>query len=207
MTTKDLSKMERNLLSHLPGFATSGRLMFIVPVKHILRGISFEGSDFDKKSFYVNMFVLPLCVPTTHLYFNFGSRVRHAGGGDRWNTEMPNLINDLAAALKREALPFLCPIESLNDFVNLAKSYSFTNPHTPQAIAYASARLGDFQNARIDLGQLLQQLDLQIPWQQVIKERAEILIAELRGNPSAAQQRLETWEAETIKNLGLDTFV
>jgi hypothetical protein len=206
MTTKEFLTLEKNLLPHLPGFALSGRLMFLAPVKNTLRGISFEGSDFDKKSFYVNVFVLPLCVPTKHLYFNFGNRVRHGGGGDRWNTNMPNLIEELGTSLKREALSFLYPIESLKSFAEVAKSFSFKNPHTPQAVAYALIRVGDFQNARSALAQLLQQLDLKVEWQREMTERAETLKGMLDLNPTDAQRQLETWEVETIKNLGLESF-
>ena len=89
MTTKEFVSLEKRLLPELPGFAIKGPLMLIRPVECMLRGISFEGSSFDKTSFYVTMFVMPLCVPTNHLYLNFGSRVRRAEGGDRWSIGMP----------------------------------------------------------------------------------------------------------------------
>jgi hypothetical protein len=206
VTTKEFLALEKKLLPHLPGFAIAGRLLIISPIGHLLRGISFESSAFDKMSFYVNTFVLPLCVPTEHLYLNFGSRVRHEGGGDRWNIEMPDLAEKLRDALKREALPFLQPIKSLDNFVDVAKAFSFKNPHTVQAIAYALARVGNTQGALSALNKLSEQIDLTVPWQQVIAERAEVLMSELRESPLAVQHRLETWEDETLKNLRLEEF-
>src|SRR5207249_2828862 len=75
MTTKEFIALAKSLMLDLPGFTFKGRLMFIKPVKQVLRGICFEPSAFDKRAFYVNVFALPLCVPTRHLYFNFGKRV------------------------------------------------------------------------------------------------------------------------------------
>ena len=70
MTTKEFIALEKSLLPDLPDFAVKGPLMFIPPAERLLRGISFEGSSFDKTSFYVTVFVMPLCIPTKHLYFN-----------------------------------------------------------------------------------------------------------------------------------------
>ena len=100
MTTKEFVSLEKSLLPEFPGFAIKGPLMFIPPAERLLRGISFEGSSFDKTSFSVSMFVMPLCVPTKHLYLNFGNRVRHKGGGDRWNMEMPNLVTELGSRVE-----------------------------------------------------------------------------------------------------------
>jgi hypothetical protein len=100
MTTKEFVALGKSLLPKLPGFAVKGSLMFIPPVECVLRGIHFDGSSFDKRSFSVTTFALPLCVPTNHLYLNFGTRVRHKGGGDRWSMRTPDLREELATALK-----------------------------------------------------------------------------------------------------------
>ena len=206
MTTKEFILLEKSLLSELPVFAIKGRLMFIPHTELILRGISFEGSSFDKTSFYASMFVMPLCVPTNHLYFNFGNRIRKENGADRWNVAMPNLVTELGSALKLQAVPFLSRIESLLDFVEVAKSFS-GNPHTPKAIAFALARAGQNSQAVEVLDQLLSQLDLNVAWQREIADQAKALRAKLVTNPIEAQQQLDAWEAETVHNLGLDDFV
>jgi hypothetical protein len=157
---------------------------------------------------------MPLFVPSDHLTLNFSDRVRHKGKGDRWNIDLPDLPEEICKALKQKAVPFLSSIESIQDFIEMAQqrlnestgSHSFKDPHTLQAIAYAFAYAGELQKSRDALDQLLQQLDLKVSWQQAIKERAEALKVELRDNPSTAQHQLETWETETLKNLGLDAF-
>ena len=103
MKTRKFVDLERRLAMDFPDFAIKGTLMFLSPPIRLLRGLCFEGSSFDKTSFYVNFFVLPLCRPTDHLYFSFGGRVRCPGGGDRWNVESPNLRWELVNSLMNEA--------------------------------------------------------------------------------------------------------
>ena len=188
--------------------------MFIPPVRYLLRGINFEPSAFDKKSFHATVFMMPLFVPSDHLTLNFGDRVRDKQNRSSWNMDMPDLITELSKALKLKAVPFLLSFESLHDFIEMAQRRlrevvgpnSLRNPHTLQAIAYALAYVGEFREAWGALDELQQHLDLRVPWQQAMAGRAEILASELRDDPAAAKHRLETWEVETVKILGLETF-
>jgi len=176
-------------------------------VKDALLGLCFEGSSFDRKSFYVWTFFLPLFVPTKHVSFNFGKRLREPSGGDRWNADAPNLIADLAAAVEREALPFLSGIKSTEDIAKAAATafQKSGGPYAQQAIAYAWARSGEVTRASEELNRLVRLLDLKIPWQREMAERAETLKVKL-ANPADAQRQLEAWEAETLQNLGLEKF-
>lgn len=206
MTTKEFVSLEKGLLPKLPGFAIKGPLMLIPPVVSLLRGISFEGSS-DKTSFYVNVFVMPLCVPTNYIYYNFGNRVRHVGGGDRWSIGMPKLTAELGEALKLQAVPFLSRAESLLDFVEMAKAKEFSgNRHTPNAIAFALARAGQTGQAISVLDELSSHLDPNVAWQREMADRARALRAKLVADPADAQKQLEAWEAETVLNLRLEDF-
>ena len=202
---KDLIALEEGLLLELPGFSVNERLMLISPLENVLRAIYFESSSYDKTAFSVTVFVMPLCVPTEHLSFNFGRRVRHKGGGDRWTMTMPNLVTELSTALKDQALPFLSQVKNLLDFVDMAKSFS-GNPHTPKAIAFALARAGQDHRAIAVLDELLSQLDLNVAWHQAIADQAETLKTKLVSNPAEAHRQLEDSEAETVRKLGLEQF-
>jgi len=204
MKKKEFETLGRRLLPDLPGFAVKGELLFAQPIAQILRGVCFDRS-IDTRSFYVEVFVQPLFVPSKHLVFNFGRRL---GGGCRsWNADAPDVIAELSAELRRDALPFLSHVESVLDFVEVAKSFSSANPHTPKAIAFALARAGQTSQAVEVLDQLLSQLDLNVAWQREIADQAKALKAKLVTNPIEAQQQLDAWEAETVHNLGLDDFV
>jgi hypothetical protein len=204
MTTRQFVAIEKTLVPELPGFAIKGSLIFARPIKEVLRGINFEGSGFDKTSFYVTVFALPLCVPTTHLYFLIGNRLR-IGGADRWNSSNPDELAELGGVIKRDAVPFLSAAESLLGFVELAQSFS-GNPHTPKLIAFALARAGRFGDAISVLDQLLPHLDLKVEWQSEIAELAKTLRAKLVSDPEEAQQQLKAWEAESLRNLALESF-
>ena len=205
MTTKEFISLEKSLLQDLEGFSIKGSLMFRSPVGRILQGVSFEGSSFDKTSFYVNVFAMPLCVPADHLFLNFGSRVRHVGGGDRWCITKPGVVAELTAMLKRNAIPFFSKTESLLDFAEVAKSFS-GNPHTTKAIAFTLARAGKTSQAIELLSQLPNQVDFSIPWQREIGDLCMLLEAKLRQNPTDAQQQLAAWEVDTTRALGLELY-
>jgi len=206
MTRAEFVSLEKKLLPALSGFAIKGSLIFVPPVRTLLRGISFEGSSFDKASFYVNFFVMPLFVPTEHLYFNFGNRVRHRKGGDRWSREDPGLVEELGDALKQQALPFFSRATDLVSFAELAASFSSRNPHTPNAIGFALARAGRGNQAIDVLDQVLTHLDLSVAWQHTIADLSRRLKTMLIEDPEKAQGQLETWENETVRNLGLEKF-
>jgi hypothetical protein len=207
MKSKNFARLAKQLLSDLPGFFVKGPMAASQPVKHTLSGLYFEGSTFDTKSFYVWTFFLPLFVPAKHVNFNLGKRLREPSGGDRWNADAPNLVAELRAAVKREALPFLSGIQSAEDLAKAAATFQKAgDPYGQQTIAYAWARAGDVARATEELDRLVHLLDAKIPWQREMVERAEVLKTKLLTNPAEGQRQLEAWEAETSQNLGLEKF-
>jgi hypothetical protein len=210
MTTKQFVTLEKSLLPEFAGFAIKGKLMFIPPARHILRGINFEGSDFSKTSFFVTRFVIPLCVPTKYLYFLLCDRIRDKGKGDGWDANMPNLFAELTEALKLQALPFLSEVETLPNFITvLMRSHGSDHAGALEPMGYAYARMGYVDNAIDALDRLLariDRLDPKAPWDIERSERAKLLKAKLISGPAEAQQQLDVWEAESIRNLGLEEF-
>jgi len=204
MKKSEVKVLETKLLPHLPGFYIEGGLMVLSPCSPVLRGIALDSSSFDKSSFTVTAFLLPLCVPTEHLYVNFGTRIRVSGGGDRWSTTNPELVSELAKALKLQAVPFLSRATSLFDFVKIAKTFSQANPNTRRAIAYSLARLGRTTEAIEIIDVLLRQLDRANPWQFALASEAEQLKSQLIEHPTEALRQLQVWEAQTQRNLGLN---
>lgn len=203
MKNKDFTELAKRLLPDLASFAVKAPLMFISPVKHTLRGFCFESHSHEAKLFYVWVFFQPLFIPTKHIILTFGKRIND----DRWNADAPNLVHELGDALKREALPFLSPIESPRDVAQAAKSLRLPqNPNVQQAIAYALARAGDVSKAVAALDELVRLLDVKVPWQLEMLERANALKSQLLSDVSNAQKQLEAWEVESVRNLGLEKF-
>ncbi len=200
MRKTEFNSLIKALTKELPGFAVKGSLMFIPPCRHLLRGIYFEPSTADKRSFYVTVFVLPLFVPTDHIYLNLGERV-----GISWNADDKDLLPELAEVLKREALPFLNSMGTLQGLTG-ALIHNSPDARTQQAMAYGLAVKGDIEQALVALDLLILSLEVEFPWQQCIKDQAQALRTALTENPSLAMRWLQTWEAETRKHLGLEKF-
>jgi hypothetical protein len=205
MTTKEFVAIEKALLHGLPGFTIKGSLLFVSPIKHLLRGVSFDGSSFSKTKFHVTYFVMPLCVPSKHLTLSFGNRLR-LRGIDGWDSQLPNLIAELGSALKEQALPLFKPMQSLADFIAYARLSPGTNPQTLRSIAYALARSGQSDQAVAAINEMQKHNDLQFAWQKEISEESQALREKLIEAPDAANKQLEEWEACTIHSLGLDVY-
>ena len=194
MKVKEFVKLEKRLLPDLPGFAIKRSLMFMVPVGDILRGIDFDPSGFDKRAFYVEVFAMPLFVPTKYLSFNFGDRLRFAGI-DGFDADDPELLGKLKAAIRQDAGASLAQAGAGLEFADLARTKSMGNPHTPKAIAFALARAGRTEEAIGVIDQLLPHLDLESHWQRDIDTLCRTLKAKLLKSPVGAGG-LETWKRD-----------
>ena len=117
------------------------------------------------------------------------------------------MIMRLNAEIHRDALPYLSLVHGARDIYEVAKLHPNPNdPYLRQSIAYASARSGDFERATSQLEQLMGLLDLKVSWQNEMCERAGKLRGLVLENRTLAMEQLQSWEMETIKNLGLETF-
>ena len=115
---------------------------------------------------------------------------------------MPNLVEELGAAIKLRALPFLSRVDSLLEFVEVAKS-SPINQRTLEAIGFTLARAGRITQAIEIFDQLLTMVDTNVAWQRDLAEQVGALKSKLINSPSDAQEQLAAWEAETVQKLGL----
>lgn len=205
MKVKDFVAIEKALLPALPGFAIKGPLLFSTPVRDLLRGLYFDGSGFDKTVFFVGVFVMPLCVPTSHLHFTFGTRLRYEGR-ERWSSEAADLNARLTFALQDQAVPFLDRVQSFKGFTEHARSLSQRNLHVLHALAYSLIRCREFNQAASVLDQLQAIITPSVSWEKAIGEETKKLHQLLAADPEAAEDQLARWENETIQKLGLTDF-
>jgi hypothetical protein len=203
MKRRELVLLLRHPLLQLEGFVLKGRLLFQPPLDRLLRGIFFDSSG-DPRAFYPTSFVMPLCVPTNHIYFTFGDRLRTTTGGDGWRTDMPDLAAELGAALKGSAV-FLSGIDSLPAFVAYAESRARTERNL-EGIGYALAREGQASQAIAVFDELLDKLDMSVGWHRELSGRISDLRRTLVESLEEALSKLASSESETIQCLGLDEF-
>jgi hypothetical protein len=205
MKKKQFESVCKSILPTLPGFACNGWLLYAHPVVHILRGFCCDDSGFDATRFAVSVFVLPLYVPRKQLHLSFGNRLKDERGCDKWwNIEESELANKLFSSIQREGLPFLDGVCQPSQVATLVQQLpGNTNPPSLEAIAYSLAMADEYVAAQSALDRLVKALDVNIPWQAEMLERAKLLGQKLSSNPQGAKQLLAEWEQATIKNLGL----
>jgi hypothetical protein len=205
MKNKDFLKISKRLLPYFPGYVAKGPMLFSNPVDSLLRGIHFEGSTFDKESFYVWVFVMPTFVPTDVVSFNLGKRLRLKDGGDRWSVDASGWFDELSGVIKEIAIPFL---EAMSSPVALARFISGLDScslYEHEVFAYSLAKIRQTERARNALMQLVPRLDPGIHWQLLMLERVKLVIDKLSDN-AAVQSLLDSWERETISNFKLETI-
>lgn len=208
MTTKEFVRLEKGLLPAFPRFALKGPLMISIPMGSTLRGFHFEPSSFNKNTFYVDMFFMPLYVPAKHVHFTFGHRVRRPNSD--WNSEQNDLEEVLKSEMKKE-MPFLLQLEDRKELVRALRGKvtpdkkGYVNPHCYEALSYTLILLSELHEAAHLLDTLLEDVNAKVLWEEEIAVRARLIRAKLL-DPDAAKKQLFKWEAETVKSLGLEKF-
>jgi len=208
VTTREFLAIEKRLLPSFPGFTVKGRLMFIHPLGDTLRGFHLEPSAFSKKDFYVNVFFLPLYVLTEHLHFTFGHRI---GRDKRWSADRSDLETALGVEMQKE-VRFLAGLKTAKDVAKalgpLTKpnEAGYVNPHCYEALAYAHVRAGEIAVAANVIDALLKSINPTVAWESDVASRVRMIRDRLLEKPEKACELLTTWEAKTIRNLGLDAF-
>lgn len=205
MKKKQFESLCKKLLPDLPGFACKGWLLHRLPVSHLLRGFCCNAGAFDPAKFTVHCFVLPLYVPTNHIYFLFGDTLKDDRGCEmRWDVNAVNLADDLLFRVKTQGVPFLTRIDSPTRLVETAQELPSTQEtYKWEAIAYSLAMADDYIGAQRALERLAMALDINISWQAEMMKRAKQLGQKLDSDPQGAKQLLTQWEETTLKNLGL----
>ena len=169
-------------------------LWFFLPVEYALRGVCFEGSSFDSRSFYVWAFVQPTCVPAEHLSFSLGKRILN-GSADRWNSTDPAMLSALQEALRTQALPFLNRADSIGGAIELAEDWSLgAQPYLRQAAAYWLVLAGHDAKAKVALEELQGTLSPGVHWQEAMAAHANELLRLLQVDAAQARQRLGRME-------------
>jgi hypothetical protein len=206
MKKRQFESLCRTLLPNLPAFACNGWLLYAQPVGHVLRGFCCDDSGFDPQKFALTVFFLPLYVPTKHVHFNMGHRLKDARGCDIWwNLSAPQLHDELLGYIQRDGLPFLKDVEQPSQVANAINQLGADrDPYRLEAIAYSLIMTDDVAAARQALDHLVKSLDSSISWQSDMMQRALQLGHDLSADPEEARHQLGEWERATITNLGLD---
>jgi hypothetical protein len=217
MNSKECSSICKRLLPRLSGFVAKGRMLFKAPLDHTLRAIYLDGSS-NPRAFYVQVFLQALCVPREHVMFNIGWRL----GRNSWDADAPGLVEELRSRLEQEALPFLLRVRTPRDMADAACSVNVHGPipdpvvnycspdtRTQEALAYALAGAGEIELAVQAIDCLIASVPERPPvprWMVEMADQASSLRKLLLTDPAGARKQLDAWEAETVRNLGLEQY-
>ena len=183
--------------------------MLALPLQHTLRGLQFEPSAFSKTDFYVNVFFLPLCVPTKNLHLTFSRRIVRRCG---WNIDQPDLPSALKAGMKRK-LPLLTSLQDISAVADELRSFArpnrlgLINPHCYEALAYVLIESDKAPDARKVIDEALPRIDAAVKWQVDIASRMTLIRHKLLDSRMVALDQLSSWRTETISALGLGDLV
>jgi hypothetical protein len=205
MNARDFKSLYALLLPSLPGFVGHKRMLILPPMNGMLRAIHFDPSGFDKASFYPSRLVMPLCDPTHFLSLLLSKPFYHKTEGYGWTINMPNLVEDLIATIRDEALPALRQAENLDGFLELAAP-AWGNPHTPKQVAFVLAKAGQRDRAVAIIDDYLPKLRMHSHWEKEIFDLSTHLRDLLVNDPEAAHRQLLAWEDYTIQKLKLEAF-
>jgi hypothetical protein len=198
---------KRYLLPALPGFEARKKLVFKPPAKWLLRGFAYETSGSTGRDFYVWVFVQPLYVPVDHLVLSFGKRL---GGTSRfWSLDEASeedLMTDVAAAARREGLPFLEQVKEPAQLAELAMDRLHpADPNRDEVVAYSRILDGDAEKARPVVAGLVDRARPDEPdWVGEVRARARKMQELLDRGGNAPMEQLRAWRDQTATALGLD---
>ncbi len=204
MKSSLLRTLASPILRQVNSLSLEQKLLRIRPTNHVLLGFAFNDSGFSSDFFYLECFALPLCVPTKHRHYTYGSRLRDRQGHDGWEVADPDTTSaELMHVIRSQGLPALLPQATPIGFARTQSKHHNDNPNALEGIAYSFALGGEPEYARRTLKHLFtviaQHNPTASPWIKDIEDRAANLSSALSRN--AHFDLLANWEAFTRQHL------
>lgn len=203
-TTAQVRTLVKPLLARHSDLALVGRLVVVKPVRHLLRAVCIDRTS-AANEFHPVWAIVFLFEPDVIFSFNWGDRFQSR---EYWNAEDPATQVDLCAAIEREALPKLRPVETLDDFVVYLDNPKFTTLEThPLRGAFVYAARGDFARAR----DACARVEANAVYARYMSDEYNSLTRELYPLVKAEDRvglarLLHEWEAASVRKLKLEQY-
>ncbi len=146
------------MVPHLPPVRLVRNLTIFPPTEHLLRALSTDSSGFSGVRFVVEAFVMPLYVPSDHIYYTFGGRLGALSGHqERWWTisdeNESEVMREVLDLIRKEALPFLNRLSNPRELAehihrDVHPDNRRTDPHLAESEAYSWIVAGEPGQAR-----------------------------------------------------------
>lgn len=170
-----------------------------------MRGLTRDSSA-SSQDFAFWAFAQPLYVPTDHLVFDYGTRLRRVGGTNEtwWSPTASGRPGELVASIQDQALPYLATVRTPSDLLRYAnaRATGLTDPNVLEVITYSAILTGDAAGAARAL-EAATNLRPHAGWQETVIGRLLGLGRTWAENPSAGMAQLQAWRDQTATALGL----
>jgi hypothetical protein len=212
MTRRAFEKLAReHFLPLLPGFEVKKGLLFETPIGYLLRGLTYQPSQYDRNALYLSVFVQALYVPEEDLIGTHGERTPVLDAKE---------IEEMRAFVLGPGGRLLDQLRTPADLAKCLERREKGHPPDPrplEALAFSQLLSGRTRDAERVLDvvetsarELIQSAveeglyteDERHPLQAVL-ERTEEVREALAKNTEDAIGLLEQWREETARNLGL----
>ncbi len=186
----------------------NGHLLIISIDNEFLKGVYFNSSGFSKTQFEVIAFIQPLFVPSSTIFFTFGTTLKSLSGDQWWKYAPENLKQqglDLANRINEIDERFFKKIKDSKDFYNHYKSTKRTTLSHFESTTY-SACFARLPESRKELDEFIRFIEksqnLNIGWVRDIYEKT-ILLKSLIENLDETQSLFNLWKSETLQRISL----
>jgi len=209
---------KKYILPYMSEYDIKGHLIYHKELQIFLCGFWFESSAFSASSFTVEVFIQPLFIPQTDIYFNFGSRLGSVSKGrDIWweysDEEEEEIMQEILGMIQHHGLPYLEKVRTVEGFIKQYGQFNRServNIHRMEAIGYGYVLSGDNKRAKNLLDRLSIELEQEIvrypdkAWQREMQSRVRLILGFIQNqDQEAAIQQLEEWKEYTLSHLGL----
>lgn len=208
-TLAEVRRIAKPLLARHDDLAMIGRMIVVLPVRHVLRAVYLGGSS-GRGQFRVTRMLLPLFLGRDHLSSDWSEPLHDQQFGF-WSTLKPGVETALHAIVEAEGLPILRPVQTIADFRAFVWERGFMGFGLRQDALSRSvieAALGELDAAEAScdeadrgfgrgerLGSARERVE------RITLELGALITARDRAGIAAL---LHAWEAETVKNLKLE---
>jgi hypothetical protein len=200
----------RHLLPALGGGKLAAKLAVVQGSDWLLRAIAVESSSFSADRFTLQAFVLPMYVPTRHLYYTYGGRIGSLSGRSEvwWDVKTDGWQEQASRQAAFEAEPFFASTsdpDQLVDYIRVRLAdLAARDPRVQEVIAYSLLLSDQTAEASSELERALTTVRaLNVKWALDVSGRIAIVKQSIREGPASVRDLFTRWREENERTLNL----
>ena len=188
----------------LGGCVAVKHCIYVTPCRHTVAGLWLEWSPLGGYLYYINYFVIPMCVPTTYVYSLFGGRDSGSIDTDSASDAADAAVAAVCDVYRGAAMAYWSKHNSPHGVLaNCDDRGRQRNPQVLRAAMYMELLCGRCDRAEMWLARVRSVCDHSIEWNVEVLTEMERLQERARRSKAEALNQLQQWEQETATALGI----